>query len=102
MSVATSQYSAAQVITLKIKGSQELGAWADTKTISKMELNITPFIKARSVEERLELSMPFSAKYASKGIAIGSPQMIGSITAQPANSISRAASQARMSCSAIS
>ena len=86
---------------MKIKGSQELGAWVEMKTISKLELNITPFIKARSVEERLNLSMPFSAKYASKETATGNPQMIASITAQPANSISRAASQVRMSCRAI-
>ena len=71
------------------------------KTITKLELNITPFIKARSVEERLNLSMRFSAKYASKETAIGNPQMIASITAQPANSISRAASQVRMSYRSI-
>ena len=82
---------------MKIKGSQELGAWAEMKAITKLELNLTPFIKAQSVEERLDLSMPFSAKYASKETAIGNPQMIASITAQPANSISRAASQVCMS-----
>ena len=97
MSVATTQYFPAQIIILKIKGSQELGAWAEMKTITKLELNVTSFIKARSVEERLDLSMPFSAKYASKETAIGNPQMIASITAQPANSISRAASQVCMS-----
>ena len=72
------------------------------KTITKKELNITPFIKAQSVKECLELSMPFSAKYASKEAAIGNPQMIASITAQPVNSMSRAASQVGISYSAIS
>ena len=68
---------------IKIKGSKELGGWADMPTICKKELDITPFIEAQSTKEHLDLSMPFTAK--SGFNSAGCPQMQASITAQMAD-----------------
>lgn len=68
---------------IKIKGSKELGGWADMPTICKRELDITPFIEAQSTKEHLDLSMPFTAK--SGFNSAGCPQMQASITAQMAD-----------------
>ena len=73
---------AQQEILLKIKGSQELGAWATLTTICKTKLDIVPFAEAQSVKEHLQLSLRFTPKSGFGDAAGGFPQLTSLISAQ--------------------